>query len=85
MLASLALNSRQTDARNVLGVIYEREEHTSRARLLWSQLVRDVPDYGPARANLALLGSQEEVVPGKATAVRRTPAAAVKTISDKAH
>lgn len=67
-------------------VLSTKERDTLPAHgLLWSQLMRDVPDYGPARANLALLGSQEEIVPGEATAVRRTPAAAVKTISDKAH
>jgi Flp pilus assembly protein TadD len=80
MLASLALNPRQPDARNMLGVIYAREGSTARAWLLWSELVRDVPDYGPARTNLALLGRQNEVVLGEAAAVVLPPAAAVKTI-----
>jgi Flp pilus assembly protein TadD len=77
MLASLALNPRQPDARNMLGVIYAREGSTARARLLWSQLVRDVPDYGPARQNLALLGSKDHRVPGETAAAILPPRAAI--------
>jgi Flp pilus assembly protein TadD len=82
MLASLALNPRQPDARNMLGVIDAREGSTARARLLWSELVRDVPGYAPARTNLALLGSQTQVVPGEMAAVVLPSAAAVKTIAE---
>ena len=60
-LASLQLNPRQPDARNLLGVIYAQEGKTVRASLVWRELVRDVPDYEPARTNLALLGTQREV------------------------
>jgi Flp pilus assembly protein TadD len=83
MLASLALNPRQPDARNMLGVIYAKEGNTARACLVWRELVRDVPDYEPARTNLALLGSQNEVVVGETAAVVLPPAAAAKTIEDK--
>ena len=78
-LASLQLNPRQADARNLLGVIYAQEGKTVRASLVWRQLVRDVPDYEPARTNLTILGSQKEVALGEAAAVALpTPAAPVK-------
>ena len=80
---SLRLNHRQPDARNLLGVIYAREERTARAWLVWRELVHDVPDYQPARTNLALLGNQNEVVPAKTAAVVPPPAAAVKAIEDQ--
>ena len=67
--ASLRLNPGQPDARNLLGVIYARQERTDRAWLEWRELVHDVPDYQPARTNLALLGSQNEVVLGETAAV----------------
>jgi tetratricopeptide (TPR) repeat protein len=82
MLASLALNPRQPDARNMLGVIYAREGNTARAWLLWSELVRDVPEYGPARTNLELLGNHDQVVPGETAVVVPPPAAAVTTIAE---
>ncbi len=77
---SLRLNPGQPDARNLLGVIYARQERTARAWLEWSELVHDVPDYQPARKNLALLGSQNEVVLGETAAVVLPPAAAVSAI-----
>jgi Flp pilus assembly protein TadD len=80
-LASLRLNRKQPDARNLLGVIYAQEGKTVRASLLWRELVRDVPDYQPARTNLALLDSQSEVVLGETAAVALpTATAAVKAI-----
>ena len=57
-LASLQLNPGQADARNMLGVIYAQEGKTVRASLVWRELVREVPDYEPARTNLTILGSQ---------------------------
>ena len=57
------------DARNLLAVIYVQEGKTIRASLVWRELVRDVPDYQPARTNLALLDSQTEVVLGETAAV----------------
>ena len=81
--ASLRLNPGQPDARNLLGVIYARQERTDRAWLEWRELVHDVPDYQPARTNLALLGSQNEVVLGETAAVVLPPAAAVKAIGDQ--
>ena len=56
MLASLQLNPGQPDAQNALGVIYAQEGKTVSASLVWRELVREVPDYQPARTNLALLG-----------------------------
>lgn len=81
--ASLELNPRQPDARDLLGVIYARQGRTARAWLEWRELVRDVPSYEPARTNLALLGSQNEVVLGETAAVVPPPAAAVKAIDDQ--
>ncbi len=83
-LVSLRLNPGQPDARNLLGVIYAQEGKTVRASLIWRALVHDVPDYEPARKNLALLGSQNEVAFGKtAAAALPTPAAAVKAIKNE--
>lgn len=80
MLVSLQLNPDQPDARNALGVIYAEEGETNSALLVWRELVRDVPDYEPARKNLRLLASQVEVASGETAAVVLPPAAAVKVI-----
>jgi tetratricopeptide (TPR) repeat protein len=82
-LDSLRLNPGQPDPRNSLGVIYAEEGNTVRALLVWRELVREVPDYQPARANLALLGSQVAVARGETAAVVPPPAAAVKAIEDQ--
>jgi tetratricopeptide (TPR) repeat protein len=82
-LVSLRLNPRQPDARNLLGVIDAQEGQTVRASLVLRELVRDVPDYEPARANLALLGSTNEVARGETAAVVPPPAAAVTAIEDE--
>ena len=83
-MASLLLNPDQADARNLLGVIYARRGESVRASRLWSELVRDMPDYGPARENLTILGSQNAAANGKTVAVSPlTPAAAVKAFSDE--
>jgi Flp pilus assembly protein TadD len=83
-LVSLRLNPGQPDARNLLGVIYAQEGNTVRASLIWRELVHDVPDYEPARKNLALVGSHSEVAFGKtAAAALPTPAAAVKAIKNE--
>ena len=76
------LNPGQPDARNLLAVIYVQEGKTIRASRIWRELVRDVPDYQPARTNLALLDSQSEVVLGETAAVALPPAAAVKAINN---
>jgi Flp pilus assembly protein TadD len=60
-LASLQLNPDQPDARNQLGVIYAQEGKIARASLVWRDLVRDLPDYEPARTNLVVLGSRSPV------------------------
>jgi len=80
MLASIQLNPRQPDARNALGVIYAHEGKTVSASLVWHELVREVPDYEPARTNLALLGSPIEVARGETAAVVPSSAVAVKAI-----
>ena len=82
-LASLRLNPRQADARNLLGVIDAQTGQTVRAALVWRELVNDVPDYEPARTNLALLGSPNEVVHSETAAVVPPPAAAVTAIEDQ--
>jgi tetratricopeptide (TPR) repeat protein len=81
-LAALRLNPGQPDAWNSLGVIYAEEGRTVRASVVWRELVREEPDYKPARRNLALLGSQIEVARGKTAAVA-PPAAAVKATEDE--
>lgn len=83
MLASLQLNPGQPDAQNALGVIYAHEGKTLSASLVWRELVREVPDYEPARTNLGLLGSQIEVARGETAAVVPPPAAAVKAVEDQ--
>ena len=82
-LVSLRLNPGQPDARNLLGVIYAQEGQTVRASLIWRELAHDVPDYQPARKNLALLGSQNEVAFGKTAAAALPTAAAVKAIKNE--
>jgi Flp pilus assembly protein TadD len=79
-LASLQLNPDQPDARNLLGVIYAQEGKTGRASLVWRELIHDVPDYAPARSNLALLGSRNEVATGETAAVSLPRAVAVDAI-----
>src|SRR5271156_4424586 len=83
ILASLLLNPGQPDARNLLGVTYAQEGESARASLIWRELVREVPDYEPARANLAILGSPSEVANGETAAVSLPRAAAVNAITDE--
>ncbi len=73
ILASLHLNPAQPDARNLLGVIYAQEGNTNRASLVWHELVRDVPDYEPARKNLEILGNSSKVATGETAAVSLPP------------
>jgi tetratricopeptide (TPR) repeat protein len=82
-LASLRLNPRQPDARNLLGVIDAQEGQTIRASLVWRELLRDLPDHEPARTNLALLGSPNEVARGETAVVVPPPAAAVTATEDE--
>jgi tetratricopeptide (TPR) repeat protein len=79
MLASLRLNPGRPDARNALGVIYAEEGNTDRASTVWRGLVREAPDYEPARKNLELVGGRVEVAPGQTAAAVPPPAAAVRT------
>ena len=69
-LATLRLNPGQPDARNLLGVIYAKEGKTGRASMVWRGLVREAPNYEPARTNLAILAGQSAADVGvKATTV----------------
>ena len=83
ILASLLLNPGQPDARNLLGVIYAQEGQSDRASLIWRELVREVPDYEPARENLAILGNQSAVANGETAAVVLPPTAVVNAIGDE--
>jgi tetratricopeptide (TPR) repeat protein len=77
-MASLRLSPGQADARNLLGAIFAREGKTVRALQTWHDLIRDVPSYRAARANLSILGSQIEVADTETAATAPTsPAAAV--------
>lgn len=83
-LASLLLSPGQPDARNLLGVIYAQEGKSVRAAQVWRELMREVPDYEPARMNLALLGRPSEVALGETAAVALpSPATVVKAIKDE--
>ncbi len=81
-VVSLRLNPGQPDARNLLGVIYAREGNTASASCVWRELVRDVPEYAPARANLATESSLSEAARGEAAAVNLPRAAAVRATVD---
>jgi Flp pilus assembly protein TadD len=72
-LASLQLNPSQPDARNLLGVIYAQEGTTARASQIWRDVLRDVPDYEPARTNLALLGNPQTTFAGTRDTVESEP------------
>ena len=78
MLASIQLKPNQPDARNSLGVIYAEEGDAVRAMSIWQELVRDEPDYEPARQNLALLGNQNKVAHRETAIAEPPPSAAVK-------
>lgn len=65
MLASLRLEPEQLDARNMLGVIYARQGDKARASAQWRDLLRNAPDYGPARANMAMLDGKRPVPAGE--------------------
>jgi Flp pilus assembly protein TadD len=80
-LEALRLNPEQPDARNLLGAVYAQEGDTSSASLVWSELVRDVPDYEAARKNLAILGSPSEVGDGETAAIS-LPQAAANAVSN---
>lgn len=52
---SLQIDPSQPDARNTLGAIYAEEGNYVRASEEWNELVGEIPDYTPARTNLAIL------------------------------
>ncbi len=61
MLASLRLEPEQIDARNMLSVIYARQGRKALAFAQWRDLLRNAPDYGPARANLTILDGKQTI------------------------
>jgi Flp pilus assembly protein TadD len=82
-LMALRLNPVQPETRNLLGVVYAQQGKTADASLVWRDLMREVPDYEPARTNLAILGNPNEVANGETAAVRLPRAAAVNAIPDE--
>jgi tetratricopeptide (TPR) repeat protein len=58
-LLSLQIDPSQPDARNTLGAIYAEEGKYLRASQEWNELVGEIPDYTPARTNLAILQHAE--------------------------
>ena len=58
-LLSLQIDPSQPDARNTLGAIYAEEGKYVRASEEWNELVGEIPDYTPARTNLAILQHAE--------------------------
>jgi Flp pilus assembly protein TadD len=83
MLASIRLNPGQPDARNALGAIYAGEGKIVSASLVWRELVREAPDYQPARTNLALLGGQIDVTRGATAPLVPPPAVTVNAVEDQ--
>lgn len=79
-LASLRLKPAQPDARNLLGVIYAQQGKIVDASLIWRELVREAPEYEPARANLAILRSRSQAARAETMAVAPSPATAVKAV-----
>lgn len=75
---SLRLSPAQPEARNLLGVIYAREGRTARAAQVWKDLIRDVPQYQPARSNLSLLGNHKKS-DAETAATASSPAPVVRT------
>jgi Flp pilus assembly protein TadD len=55
IITSLVLDPRNSDALNTDAIICARMGNVSFARTIWMQLLRQEPNYGPARTNLALL------------------------------
>lgn len=55
IIISLVLDPRNSEALNTDAIICARMGNVSFARTIWIQLLRQEPNYGPARTNLALL------------------------------
>jgi hypothetical protein len=64
-------------------VIYAQQGDITLASLTWRELIRDIPDYEPARTNLAVLGSPSKLATGETAAVNFPRAVAVDAIMDK--
>jgi tetratricopeptide (TPR) repeat protein len=67
-LKSLLLNPGHPEARNLLGVIYAEQGHTTRAYSIWRELLHELPGYQPALINLSLLDGTTPVTSGQAPA-----------------
>jgi tetratricopeptide (TPR) repeat protein len=86
MRASLRLDPSQPDALNALGVLYAEEGKTDHASQVWRELLREAPDYAPARKNLSLVGGPSVAASGETAAVvlppRRPPSTPSATNRD---
>jgi cytochrome c-type biogenesis protein CcmH/NrfG len=51
-------------------VIYAQQGRKARAYAEWRDLLRDAPDYDPARANLTILSGKQPVPAGEQEAHR---------------
>ncbi len=73
-LLSLQMDPSQPDARNTLGAIYAEEGKYVRASQEWNELVGEIPNYAPARTNLAILqhveSSGSKSAPGSSGFIR---------------
>jgi Flp pilus assembly protein TadD len=77
-LASLQLEPAQPDARNLLGVIDAQQGKIVDASLIWRELVREMPEYEPARTNLAILRSRSQTARAETMTIAPSPATALK-------
>jgi hypothetical protein len=64
-LVSLTLDPREPDVRNTIALLHAERGDYTQARDEWSELLRDLPDYAPAKANLSLLIRSNKVASGK--------------------
>jgi tetratricopeptide (TPR) repeat protein len=69
---SLRLDPRQPDARNMIGLTYADERDYPRAREVWNDLANSLPDYEPARLNLAALDRIEHTAKSDTPIERHT-------------
>jgi tetratricopeptide (TPR) repeat protein len=76
-LASLRLSPGEIDARNLQGVIDAQQGHRARASEIFRQILKEHPDYQPARDNLLILEASGQV---RAVTLRGT---GLKTISNE--
>ncbi len=81
VLCSLRLSPGQADARNLLAVIFVQQGEMACARSIWDELIREAPEFTPARINLTLLGGPIVAAADETAAVPLPRAAAVEANS----